>query len=58
MGNVEPPGGLSTRITGLAAASRPSMKTLNTTVGYFARLDPLLMLMRFSSTPANATKRL
>ena len=28
------------RITGLAAASSPSMKTLNTTLGCIARLEP------------------
>lgn len=45
------------RITGLEAASRPSMNTLNTTLGYRARLEPLLMRTRFSSAPARATNR-
>ena len=46
-----------TRITGLTAASLPSISTLNTTLGNWARLDPLLTSTRFSSAPAKATKR-
>src|SRR6185295_4451386 len=46
------------RMTGLVAADWPSMKTLKTTLGYFARFEPLLMLTRFSSAPASATKLL
>src|SRR3954471_13810519 len=44
-----------TRITGLAAASLPSMNTLKTTLGYLARLEPLLAPIRFSSAPARPT---
>lgn len=36
-----------TRMTGLDAASLPSMNTLKTTLGYLARFEPLLMPMRF-----------
>ena len=46
-----------TRMTGLTAASLPSMKTLKITLGYRARFEPLLMLSRFSSAPTRATNR-
>jgi CheY-like chemotaxis protein len=40
--------GESNRMTGLAAASRPSMNTSKTTLGTIARFEPLLMPTRFS----------
>src|SRR5262245_7100390 len=47
--------GESSRMTGLAAASLPSMKTLNTTLGYRARFEPWFRLTMFSSAPASPT---